>query len=351
MSIKALLSLAVCLAILSIEPAAATELGTAGPFRSIGGRICSSDACLPPPVDATLAREQQVRAHVARALALLDGLRVSDALVAFSDALAISPNDLQALTLRGRLSLTNGDVEAARIDIDRALSVAPQDADLLATRGWIGTGACRCDQALTDFNAALILKPTNVDILFGRALYYVGIHDTERAFTDLSASLSVAPDDVRARLLRADVQLARRDFNSATFDADKVLASDPLNFQALLIKAKARAGAGDDTGALESYTLLLDRSGVGLSLFEPQFRDAMLARARLFVKLGRFADASHDLQSILAQGGQKAILKLQLFLHDNGFPNVEITGVRSAAFDAALGTCFADKTCGPNLIH
>ncbi len=212
-------------------------------------------------------------------------------------------------------------------------------------------GLCRCDQAITDLNAAVSLKPGDTDILFARALYYSGIHDTERAFTDLSASLSIAPNDVRARLLRADVQLARQDFNSASFDADQVLASDPLNFQALLIKAKARAGAGDDTGALESYTLLLDRSGIGLSLFIPQFRDAMLARARLFVKLGRFADASRDLQSILAQGGQHAILRLQLFLHDNGFPNIEITGIRSPAFDVALGTCFADKTCGPNLVH
>jgi hypothetical protein len=122
-----------------------------------------------------------------------------------------------------------------------------------------------------------------------------------------------------------------------------------MNNTALLFLAKARASAGDDEAAIASYTVLLDQAGARNALFVPDYREAMLDRARLYARQSRKDDAARDLGAVIEQGGPKAILRLQLFLRSNGFPNVEISGSRSTAFDTALASCFADKVCGPNL--
>jgi hypothetical protein len=150
-------------------------------------------------------------------------------------------------------------------------------------------------------------------------------------------------------LLRASVQLSRKDYALAEADADKVFALEPWNRQASLYRAQARAGEGDDSGAIQAYTELLDKGGAGRALFMPQFRDAALARARLLLKVHRTEDAQKDLAAIIDQGGLRAILRLQLFLRANGYPNVEITGTHSVVFDTALTACFSDTVCGPNL--
>ena len=333
----------------------ASELGTAGPFRSVGGAVCpagSQDGCAPPPVDTALPLAEQVHAHIARALALLDLVRMTDAKSALDQALKLDPDNVQALTLRGRLAIYDLDGRSAAVDINHALYLAPNDANLLATRGALTVMACECRQALADFNAALKSDPNNIDALFLRAKFYLVNQDPVRAFVDLTTSLALDPDDLRARLMRAKVQLLRKDYDLATLDADKVIAARPHDTDALLTRAVARKSAGDEAGAIDSYTALLEGpAGVSGMLGIPAFRDAMLERARLYLKLKRFDEAKRDLSAIVAQGGQKTILKLQLFLHGDGFPNVDITGARSAAFDSALAACFSDTVCGPNLFR
>lgn len=332
----------------------ASDLGTAGTFRSLGGVSCPATAenhCTPPPVDPSLPKRQQVRAHVARALALMDLLRVGDATTALDEALKLDPDDVQALTLRGRMALSDGDGERAQIDIDHALSLAPDDPDLLATHGSMASGLCECGQGLEDLGRALKAQPNNVDALFLRAMLYLSVNDTARAFADLTSLLGVAPDDLRARMMRAKLQLTRKDYALAAFDAGKVIAVQPANTDALLTRAKAHLGAGDDARALQSYTDLLDGAQASKALMVPEFREAMLERARLYTKLNRIADAKRDLDAVIEQGGQKAVLHLQLFLRRNGFSNMDISGARSPAFDTALMTCFSTPVCGPDMLR
>lgn len=330
--------------------ATASDLGSSGPFRSLGGGACSAgapNACVPQPVDVTLPQGQQVRGHVARALTLIDLLRLEDARAALDDALRLDPDDLQALTLRGRLNLTNGDVGAARTDLERALSLAPGNADILATVAAVSPP----EEAQRDLDAALARKPDDVDILFAHARIALGRGDTAAAFADLSRDLALAPDDERSRLLRASIQLRRQDYDLATFDADKVLAARPQDPQALGIKAAARLGAGDDEGAIATYSVLLDGPGGLHALSMPAAREALVNRGRLYAKAGRMVEAKHDLAILTDQRGLQALLQLQLYLHGHGYPNVEITGQRTTAFDTALNGCFGDKECGPNLFR
>ncbi|GAC1333029.1 MAG: hypothetical protein NVSMB26_13540 [Beijerinckiaceae bacterium] len=336
--------------VLTPAGARASDLGTSGPFRSLGGTGCPAgtpDACAPPPVDPALPRAQQVRRHVERALAFLDLSRVGDSRTALDEALRLDPDDLQALTLRGRLSLTNGKPEAARTDIEHAFRLAPGDPNLLATIAAFSSP----DQAFQDLDAALAQKPDSIDVLFARARLYLRFGNTNAAFADLSRSLAIAPEDQRARLLRAQLQLRRQAYDLAIFDADKVLTTRAHSLEALQIKAAARLGAGDEIGAIETYTELLDDSGGIRFIAVPAFHDALVTRGRLYAKLHRLAEAKRDFDTLIGQQGVQALLQLQLYLRGHGYPNVEISDHHTTAFDTALNACFSDTVCGPNLFR
>lgn len=338
------------LSFLALHGAKASDLGTSGPFRSLGGATCpagTADGCLPPPVDRALPLAQQVTRHVERALALLDLLRIGDGGAALDEALRLDPDNVRALTLRGRLALTGGNPSAARPDIEHAFRLAPSDPDLLATLAAFSPP----DQALRDLDAALTRKPDDTDALFARARVLLGYHNLHAALVDLNRSLAVAPEDLRAQLLRAQVNLRLHAYDLAVLDADRVLAVRSPDRQALQIKAAARVGAGDEAGAIDAYTALLDAADLTRSMAPPELHEALVARGRLYAKQRRFAEAKRDLDALMAQRGVQGVLQLQLYLRGHGYPNVEVSGHPTTAFDTALDACFSDTVCGPNLFR
>ena len=48
----------------------------------------------------------------------------------------------------------------------------------------------------------------------------------------------------------------------------------------------------------------------------------------------------------MLSGGKQAILRVQLYLRRNGFPDVRIDGERDADFDNTLRNCVLDRACG-----
>ena len=330
--------------------AQASILGTSGPFRMLGGVTCpigSANGCVPPPVDNNLPPSQQVMRHVERALTLLDLLRVAEAKAALDDALRLDPDNVQALTLRGRLALTEGSPDTARPDIERAFRLAPSNMNLLATLAALSPS----DQALKDLNTVLSVQPDDTDSLFARAVILLRNHDLTPALTDLNHSLAAAPDDPRAQILRAQVNLQRQSYDLAALDAQKLLSANPRNRQALQIVAAARVGAGDEAGAIESYTAILDGTDLTKLTPSPDLNAALVERGRLYAKRRRFDEAKRDLQVLMSLRGIQETLMLQIYLRGHGYPNVEITGHPTPVFDTALDACFSNTVCGPNLFR
>ncbi len=334
------------MSLFGIQSGEASDLGTSGPFRSPGGATCPAgkgESCV-PPVDKALPSGQQVMRHVERALALLDLLRVSDARAALDDALKIDPDDVRALTLRGRAALSDGRPDAARPDIEHAFRLAPGDTDLLATLAALSPPA----QALQDLGTVLTRKPDDVDALFARARILLGENDRDAALVDLDHNLAVQPGDVRARRLRAQVNLLRKAYDLAAMDAESILAALPHDHQALQVKAAAHVGAGDQVGAIKVYDAILDDANL-MAPFER--REALIARGQLYAQQRKPTEAKRDLDELMAERGVQGVLQLQVFLLGHGYPNVEVSGRRTTAFDTALNACFSDTVCGPNLFR
>ena len=76
-----------------------------------------------------------------------------------------------------------------------------------------------------------------------------------------------------------------------------------------------------------------------------------MKRAMLLNRFGRGDEAMADISAALGSGGKPAIVRLQLFLRRNEFPEVPIDGVRSEKLDQSLKARFLNETRGKGIVR
>jgi hypothetical protein len=77
-----------------------------------------------------------------------------------------------------------------------------------------------------------------------------------------------------------------------------------------------------------------------------RFAERYLSRAAMLrATAGKGDDARDTFRNILRSGKIQAILRIQVFLRNNGFDEVKIDGKPSAALDMALDQCLRNKDC------
>lgn len=333
--------------------AAANSLGTAGPFRMVGTETCPAGMlaqlqgkCDPPPVDPKLAPQPRSAAEVQRALKLISLARTDQAKSALGAAIAADPNNVAAYKLRARLAIPTS-LGSAEADVSAGLLLAPNDSDLLATRALLRRANQDKTGAMRDVNAAVAANPDSADAYWIRAQIFRDLGQMAVAEADLTKAVTIEPGDTRARMLRAQIRLALNRSKDAADDASAVLQQNPAEIFARQVRAVARGRLGDFAGAIDDLTAILGKPGqpTNVTPSEPAFGDLYLQRAILFAAIGRPDDAMRDLDSIVAIGGQRAILRMQVYLRAHGFADLPVDGRRSEAFDDAMRACFVDNVC------
>lgn len=350
----AFLSFALALA----SPAwAADPIGTAGSFRSVGWAQCQAQyqewkqgACDPAPVDATLAGPPLARAHIERSIALLAQTRTEEALKAANAAVAIDPSNVSSLTFRGRLLLTLLKLDAAERDLNAALMIEPTNPALLASRAEMLLNAGKAPDALADITAAIARRPDDTDILWIKARIHMSRGEIDLAERDLKHAVSLDPGDRRTRLTKAQAQLRLGQFEGAVDDATQTLAISAGDLMARETRALGLIALNRPAEAIEDLNVLLGPPGQPTTAVAlPHNREILFQRARLLAQLGRREESNHDVEVLLLSGGKRAILRVQLYLRRNGFPDVRIDGERDTDFDNTLRNCVLDRACGSGI--
>ena len=133
-----------------------------------------------------------------RGSAAYEAGQYTEALAAYDRALALRPDDPNALNNRGIALRNLGRYDEALADYDRALALGPDHPDTLNNRGIALNYLKRHDEALADLDRALALRPDHPDTLNNRgiALNYLKRHD--EALADLDRALALRPDDPNA---------------------------------------------------------------------------------------------------------------------------------------------------------
>lgn len=334
---------------------AADPLGTAGPIRVFGGGPCKavtaimSGECDPPAVDSAMPLDQRGQARLERARQLIAIPRIAEAIKEMDLAVAEDPRNVAALILRARLKMP-GDHDATSRDINAALQIDPDSADALANRALL-TMAEDFNGAFKDVNRSIALDPKNADSFWVRATILRQAQSFEEAERDLTMALTLEPGDLRCLLSRAQVRMQLANTKGAEDDATAVLALDRHDFVARQLRAVVRVNEGDYLGALDDLNEVLGAPGERTT-FSPD-RSHRLAlyvqRTLVLTKVGRPEDARRDLDTVVSQGGIRAVLQMQLYLRHHGFPDVKIDGRPSDQFNDALRACFIDNACGPNM--
>ena len=124
--------------------------------------------------------------------------RAAGGLELIDKALAICPNDVDALNNRGNGLKDLKRFKEALASYDQALAIKPDYAEALSNRGNALKSLNRLEEALASYDKALAIKPNYVDALNNRgaALKHLGRH--EEALASYEKALELQPDNFDA---------------------------------------------------------------------------------------------------------------------------------------------------------
>jgi tetratricopeptide (TPR) repeat protein len=168
------------------------------------------------------------------------------AIADFTRALALAPNNVDALLGRGDAYGRTGDFARSFADLDRAIVLTPDKAKAHVFRGLANARRGDSQSAATDYDAALKLDPRNTDALINRAALYSMNGQQENAIADLDAAIAIRANDPLAYFNRGYVRFSTKDYERALNDYSAAINLDPTMAVAYNNRCLVRALTGRD---------------------------------------------------------------------------------------------------------
>jgi tetratricopeptide (TPR) repeat protein len=303
--------------------------------------------CQVPLLPETQDTSQRIAAHLARAQFFIAVAELPKALGEADAALAFEPNNAAIRHLAGRLAMSMGDYPRAARDIATALQQSPDDPNIAASNAALMELEQNPDAALEAFNGILTRYPDHAFSRLARAKLLLSLAQPRNTIADLDVLLAGDGADTTLLPLRAAAYLQINEPERATADYTKALAAHPEQLELVLGRATAAMLAGDDNAALADFDTILGPVG-GASRYAiggDQLAKYRTQRAFVFVHLKRFADAATEMANALDAGGRSAVLRVQIFLRHNGFPQTPLDGRDSDGLRQSLQACFGLNSC------
>ena len=290
---------------------------------------------------------QLVAARLSRALFFIETYELKKALSEADAALELDQASVEARHLVARLAMSTGDLARAEREILIAIKESPDDVNLRATNAVRLQLQPARREALREFNEILAQHPDHAFSREARAKLLLSMHRAKEAVVDLDVLLANENPKTILWSLRATAYLGMNEPQRAVADFTKAMDDHPGQLDLLTGRAAAYVLAGDREAALRDFDTILGPidGAPNYALGGDQLAKYRTRRAFLLVRLNRFADAAAEMVNALNAGGRTALLRAQVFLRHNGFPETPLDGRDSDSLRSALKACFGLNSC------
>ena len=280
---------------------------------------------------------------------------IEKAISAWERAIAVDPTFVPAFVARAEwFILYNKGDEAIRL-LQPVVVANPGEIDALVMIGRAYASIGAFDQALRSFDAALKLEPQNFKALSesGQVFEMIGdyaaaakIYEKAGAIYDPSAVPETGHGIENPYLAAARNYDRSGDVAKALSLITLVIQEDlrnSFNFSVLEERASYFEKLGQESIAIADLTLALENA-------PPNEQTHLLfKRAVLYQRQGKEQLAGEDFSKALGSGDRQAILRMQVYLRNQGFAEVEINGMTSSGLLKSISTCLAAVKCAAGL--
>ena len=234
----------------------------------------------------------QAMQHVAQGVRTHEAGKVEQALKHYAAALALEPDNFDALHMRGIGLHQLGRTQEGLPLLEAALRQRPQDATALSNWGLALRAVGRLDEALAAYDRCLAVAPQFAQAWSNRGNLLRDLNRQKDAITSYEAALQAQPTYARAwhGIGLAQGSLGQWSLAVAAFDA--ALTLQPDYAEAYLDRGNAQRELGRLEEALASYGQVVH--------YQPDNAGAWSNRGVVLKRLGRLDEAADSYEKSLA---------------------------------------------------
>jgi len=191
------------------------------------------------------------------------------ALEEIRQALAATPDLVDAYSLRALIFMEMGDKHLAEENFQRAIQLSPNNADILNNYAWFLCQNGREKQGVGLFEKVLKdpAYPNPVKTLTNAGICSLKQGDNRAAEQFLTAAFRMDPGNILASSNLAKVYFDKKDYENARFHVNRVLKAEVMTADVLWLAIKIEKKVGDEA-ALASLTTQLRRRHPGSREFQ-----------------------------------------------------------------------------------
>lgn len=217
---------------------------------------------------------------------------IAGAIIQLKNALQIDKNMLPVQTLLGKALLDSGDVIGADVALSKSLQLGVNRAEVIIplTRAYMAQSKHKLLFEQPQFAPAGLPSGIQFQLLLLRADASSFLGDIPGALAAIQDAKALDPRSSDSWSAEVPIRIRSRQFKEAAEAADRAIVLAPDSAEAWYQKGAAAHVSGSLPGPLNAYDRALKINSAHL--------EARIARAGMYIDLGRIADAAKDIDEL-----------------------------------------------------
>lgn len=238
-----------------------------------------------------------------------------DAVLDFSMATGINPNDSNAFAGRSFAWLSLGNTQKALADCNKALRIAPHFPEAWYLRGAVYMMLDSSYTAiLNEFDRTLALNPKHEDALLNSCILEGYLNNHQKALVHIETLISVNSSVPRYHVAKANVLRNLKQYDEALSSCRNAIAIDSLSNDAYLLMGAVYFDQKHFTEAIEAYTRCIELIGneqPGFNTNAANLKEAHYFRGLSKINNGDKSAGCNDLRKAMELGDEEANDKIK----------------------------------------